>query len=302
MTGLIDDKIPHSVRKWTLQTVEYLVESYPKELNWIDYKEVLTSHPQAKNKDDHRDSIRRTVAGMANSCEGYLVFGVKDKGEGRDRIVGIDPKGDFTRDFGHIIAEITPRLSPFEEFQIRLTVPYDVTKVLWAVRILLSAGRPHMHKGQYPIRAVGGTCDYLKDHEVQLQLAAREDRRQKPRLLIQVLKSWLPIVITVSSELPYTPRRFQIPLLEKVLHDIAPYISDQLVQAGLDLAHVAAGINSAIDNIQRTYPKGPTTALGDPCNSAVGQERRNIEKFRVELCQLVEVLEKHFPSDAAGSP
>ena len=89
--------------------------------------------------------MEKTVCAFANTEGGFLIFGIKDNRELSlaERIIGIDPKRDFPREFGD---KIRDKIDPPVYFEFKnppIKIP-NSTNVIHVIKIPQSSERPHM--------------------------------------------------------------------------------------------------------------------------------------------------------------
>src|SRR5437764_10216345 len=103
-------EVPRKVDEWTLDTVITIVRKYEFEPGTFDYKGTLVLPRTEPKRDEVYFSIRRTVCSMANADGGFILFGVRDRGQSvsspDDRIVGIPLGGDLRKQFAEKITAI----------------------------------------------------------------------------------------------------------------------------------------------------------------------------------------------------
>jgi predicted HTH transcriptional regulator len=72
--------LPEKLSDWTIDTVINLVKKYEFEPSSFDYKETLNpTNADKEKREEHRESIRRTVCSMANTNRGFILIGVRDR-------------------------------------------------------------------------------------------------------------------------------------------------------------------------------------------------------------------------------
>jgi predicted HTH transcriptional regulator len=135
---------------WHFETILEIVRLHGFESDQFDYKEVLNA--SRAGRDEALASLRRTVCSMANADGGYILFGIRDRGQGNatpeDRIIGIPLNDDLLKNFWDKIKVIQPSVF-FEALPAAVRLPSDSTRGVYAVRIPRSQRRPHMVEGKF---------------------------------------------------------------------------------------------------------------------------------------------------------
>jgi len=171
--------IPYELEDWNYEVIKKLIESNFFETNKFDFKE------------DIPKEIEKTVCAFANTEGGFLIFGIKDDRElsFTERIIGIDPKRDFPREFGD---KIRDKIDPPVYFEFKnppIKIP-NSTKVIHVIKIPQSPERPHMvvHDRRFYYRTNKGN-DVMTRNQIKDTFLGWELRRQKLRLLFIELLS-----------------------------------------------------------------------------------------------------------------
>src|SRR5712692_4037161 len=212
--------LPSRLEDWTYDTVVNLVKKYEFEPGTFDYKDVLNPIGPEQNK--YIASIRRTACSMANTGDGFILFGVKDRGIAvaalEDRITGIPIGGDLLRVFGNKIETVQPEIY-FEAVPQVLPLRTEPSKGVFVVYIPQSQRRPHMAlpEGVYYRRGENGTAVPMTHYEVREQMMYTEDRKQKVNLLRLELAQYREIAIHVQSEVNGTNYRFDVSAFKVLL-------------------------------------------------------------------------------------
>src|SRR5256885_4607060 len=177
--------LPEKLSDWTIDTVINLVKKHEFEPSSFDYKETLNPINADKEKrEEHRDSIRRTVCSMANTDGGFILFGILDRKQevtpSEKRIRGIPIQADLRKDFGDKIADIQPEVY-FETVPRVLLLPNELNRGIFVVRIPKSQRRPHMVSsiGIYYRRGENGTAIHMNHYEVRDLMMYTEERLRK---------------------------------------------------------------------------------------------------------------------------
>ena len=241
--------VPQSVADWTLGTVKRVVAKHPHEPDWFDYKAVLTPRKElpSDKKEEHRDSIRRCACALSNTNGGFIIFGVKDKGDGEERIVGIDLKADLWKQFGDLIAVIDPNIRGFDAEHI----PFEAgDRGVWIVQLPVSPLRPHMLDGRFYKRTHGGTCVPMSAHEIRDQMILSEDRVRKLKMLRSVIADHVrrnEQIGTKAKSAHKVEERFDASGLRTLVGELAGLLAADLLDVLLELASAAEDINRLLD-------------------------------------------------------
>ncbi len=192
--------LPEKLSDWTIDTVINLVKKHEFEPSSFDYKETLNPINADKEKrEEHRESIRRTVCSMANTNGGFILFGVRDRKQNvaspEDRIIGIPIHGELLKEFGEKINVIQPEIY-FEHVPHTLILHSKPDRGIFVVRIPKSQRRPHSisSTGTYYRRGENGTAIPMNHYEVRDQMMHTEERLQKVNLLRLELAQYLEII------------------------------------------------------------------------------------------------------------
>ena len=139
-------EVPRKVDEWTLDTVITVVQKYEFEPGTFDYKGTLVLPRTEPKRDEVYSSIRRTACSMANADGGFILFGVRDRGQSvsspDDRIVGIPLGGDLRKQFAEKITAIE-RPVYFEASPHPIMLPTNTDRGVFIVYIPQSLLRPH---------------------------------------------------------------------------------------------------------------------------------------------------------------
>ncbi len=243
---------PPPLEEWTLETVRRVVAEHQHEPDWLDYKEALVPHRASEKKDEHRDSIRRCACAMSNTNGGFIVFGVKDKGDAEDRLVGIDLTKDLRKQFGDLLDKIDPNIRGFDA----KTIPFNTDKPgegVWVVQLPVSPLRPHMLGGKFYKRMAAGKCEAMSTHEVREQIILSQETIRR----IVLLEANVRRMQTLAEEMreqEFKPHqcsiRYSAESTRLVLAGVADIIGAEGTGKLLALLDSADGINRRLGWLQ----------------------------------------------------
>ncbi len=211
--------IPSDLRDWNYETIKKLIEANFFETDRFDFKEDIPS------------DIEKTVCAFANTEGGFLIFGVKDDRDLslEERIVGIDYKRDFPREFGD---KIRDKIDPPVYFEFKnppIKIP-NSKNVIHVIKIPQSPERPHMvvQNKLFYYRTNKGN-DIMTRNQVKNSFLDWELRRQKLRLLfIELLsnKEVAEAMIVPEDKIKgyYSLVTFDSTILQTLLVDTYPII------------------------------------------------------------------------------
>jgi|GEM_PF-3557871 len=302
--------LPNSLGEWTFDTVVSLVKKYEFEPGTFDYKDVLNPTSTDVYREEHRESIRRTVCSMANTSGGVILFGVQDRkkevAKSEDRIVGIPIGGDLRKHFGDKIMNIQPEVY-FETTPQVLPLPNNQDRGIFIVRIPKSQRRPHMVQstGAYYRRGENGTAIFMNHYEVREQMIYTEDRLQRVNLLRLEIAQYLEIAYSMSMEQVYVVKslyRFDTGAFKVLLADICSLVPSHLLRTLLRIPLEANLINKHVEN---TSQPGKPSVMEAPLHYYIN-DRDGILHRVSELKKLCEQCETHLenifgPLGRAGS-
>jgi hypothetical protein len=166
--------VPTALSEWTLPVIQQLLAAGCVEDGRFDWKEMF---PVSKDVGG-RDRIVRAATAMANAGGGFLVFGVRDKGDTVERIVGVPTDNEFGRELTQQLNRSDP---PVPHLVGNPPLPVGPGRSIYVVEILgLSA--PHAAAdGYFYLRTGGGTDERLKTHQLR-QLFRFDDVLEAPGL------------------------------------------------------------------------------------------------------------------------
>jgi len=250
------EDLPSRLEDWTYDTVVNLVKKYEFEPGTFDYKDVLNPIGPEQNK--YIASIRRTACSMANTGDGFILFGVKDRGIAvealEDRITGIPIGGDLLREFGNKIVAVQPEIY-FEAVPRVLLKPTEPSKGVFVVYIPQSQRRPHMDlsNGVYHRRGEGGSAVAMSHYEVREQMMNTEDRKQKVTLLRLELAQYTEVAINAEGGISYTNYRFDVSAFKVLLAEVCSLIPSNLLRTMLNVPLKASLMNRRLDRVHGKY-------------------------------------------------
>ncbi|MFC2017150.1 helix-turn-helix domain-containing protein [Chloroflexota bacterium] len=177
--------IPNNPNDWDFQLVEKLVRDGFFETDKFDFKEDLPY----KNDRNGNERLEKSVCAFANTEGGFLIFGIKDDRSlpYKDRIIGIDPKKDFPKEFGDKLSNIEPHL--YYEFRNPAISMPGSNNIIHIVKIPQSPESPHWtSKKGFEFRTNKGN-EVMNYQQVKQSFLNEEQKRQKLRLLLIELTS-----------------------------------------------------------------------------------------------------------------
>jgi hypothetical protein len=262
--------LPLHLEDWTYETVEHLVQTHDFEPGIFDYKDVLNPTGTDEHyKENHRNSIRRTVCSMANTDGGFIIFGVKDRKNVQgtdtleDRIPGIPLNGELLSEFGSKIAVLQPDVH-CEPIPQAIPVPHRPGKGIFVVRIPQSQRRPHMvffeggRGGIYYKRGEHGAAVAMSHSEVREQMMYTEERMKKVTLLRLELAQYMRITAYVKSDTVWTLYRFDVSAFKVLLAEICGLLPANILSTMLDIPQEANIMNRRLEQVygqqHNTYP------------------------------------------------
>jgi hypothetical protein len=193
--------LPPDFTDWTLETISELIVRTEYEDDRFDFKGALS------DRDDRELArmIARCASAMANGDGGFMIFGVRDRGnvDEKDaknpeaRIVGIPMRDDHAKQFGDKVARIQPTI----DFRPARSIPLDSKDgaVIFVVEIAASPRRPHQHEGVFYIRGDGGAARPMDYYEVRDQMLWTESLQQQVRLARLKLRQWEDRAIALTE-------------------------------------------------------------------------------------------------------
>src|SRR5438034_404633 len=218
--------IPMTADGWTLEIIEKLVAQGYLETDLYDFKAELKGREQGHNR-----RLTATACAFANTKGGFIVFGVRDLGDGKTtgRVEGIEPDSDLAKDFGEKIRGASPNVL-FEFGNPPITIR-NSTRVLFVVKIPLSPNRPHStSEGVFYYRTNEGnrTMSY---EQVRDGFLRYEERRTKVKLLLLEL---LTLEGDAKGTIVQAPGYSLATLDTTVMNSILPDVYD-MIQDDADL-------------------------------------------------------------------
>ena len=254
-------QFPTTADAWTLEIIEKLVSQGYLETDSYDFK--------AEFKDREQRADRRltaTACAFANTKGGFVIFGVKDLGDGRTagRIEGIDQSSDLAKEFGEKVRGASPNI--FFEFgnpPIRLK---SSDKVVFVVHIPLSPNRPHASpEGFFYYRTNEGNR-LMSYEQVRDGFLRYEERRTKVKLLLVELATLEDDAkAAIPTERGYSLAMLDTTVINSILPDVYSMIQDdaQLVKDLSQIRRMTAMMNAKIREIagivvqKDAWPLGP---------------------------------------------
>jgi hypothetical protein len=253
-------ELPQQLDDWTFETIVEIVRTAAFEPGRFDFKEVL--RPEREEEKHFNEKICRTVGSMANSEEGYVLFGVKDRAQpvatSEDRIVGIPLHAELRKEFGDKLSMLRPEVS-WDAIPAPLPLPHDGTRGVFVVRIPLSQRRPHMlwPTGVFYRRGDGGAAVIMDVYEVRDQMLLTEERLRKVTLLRLELAQYRQLVARLTAlnlDVAESPLRFDSGAFKPILADICSLLpaNDPLLSDLLQVPADAQAVNETLGFGTRT--------------------------------------------------
>lgn len=254
-------ELPKKLNDWTYDTVVAIVRGYEFEPSQFDYKGILV-HPRDRARNQHLDSIRRTVCSMANADGGFILFGVRDRSHSvstpDERIVGIPLGGDLRKQFWDTISAIQ-RPIYFEASPAPIILQTDSTRGIFIVYIPQSQLRPHMDesRGIFYRRGEGGNAEIMKFYEVREQMMYTEERLRKVTLFRLKLDRYRKLAHEMEIMTPVTEifYRFDTGAYDVLLADICGLLppSTGLLEQLLEIPIMANEVNEFLNRTTLSY-------------------------------------------------
>ncbi len=237
--------IPYDLRDWNYDTIKKLIKANFFETDRFDFKEDIPKY------------IEKTVCAFANMEGGFLIFGVKDDRDLslKDRIVGIDYRRDFPREFGD---KIRDKIDPPVYFEFKnppIKIP-NSKNVIHVIKIPQSPERPHMvvQNKLFYYRTNKGN-DIMNRNQVKESFLGWELRRQKLRLLFIELLSTKEVaesMIVPEDKIKgfYSILTLDYTVLQTLLVDTYPIImrDSELIRLLIAIRETIKVINNNIRN------------------------------------------------------
>src|SRR5690242_4810304 len=150
-------QIPAALDQWTLVAIRRLLAADCVEDGRFDWKAVFP--PDEKGK----DRLVRCAAAMANAGGGFIVFGVADRGDASERVVGVARDDEF----GTKLADQLHRADPPVPHRLK-NPPIRVAqgRAIYVVEIY-DFSAPHSVDGRFLRRTGGGNDKLLRTHELR---------------------------------------------------------------------------------------------------------------------------------------
>lgn len=288
------------IDQWTLETVLTVVREKEYEPGQFEYKEFLQpreGNPRQKN--DHRDSIRKTVCGMANTSGGYILFGVIDRKrepsvDCKDRIVGISLEHEPLKEFGDLIQCISPDI-PFQASTSPIRLEQSKNRGVFVVQVYKSLTRPHMFDHKFWKRAEAGSTIPMDVTEIREQMLNTEERIRRLVILRHEIQQVQLVNMHIHRDrvgLRHTCYRFSAAETAKVLMSDICFLlpTESKISANvLEIATIMVRYNLMLDRLD-TVEENRFREL----QLELERERPRLNELtravEDELCQLQESL------------
>lgn len=252
-------KIPAKLNGWNYSVIRRLVEDGYMEASRFEFKPGIKDHTP-KQQLTHR--IRATSCAFANTDGGFIIFGILDEKNAKDRIVGIDKTNELAKEFNDKIKVLDPTIEyNFKNPSIK--IPNKPNNVLLVVHILRSNNRPHMNKenGVFYYRSNGGN-EFMTYHQVKEEFLRYEERINKLNLLyieilgnlslandlVRTVKKTNIIKINDGDYLLYSTVKFETVLIANLLPEVTNIINDDLVKMILRLRLQMITVNNELEH------------------------------------------------------
>lgn len=230
-------RIPDRLEDWTFEVVKELARLGQTETDRHDFKSRL---PDV-------DNLTKECCSFANSKGGFIVIGVKQRGN-RFIVEGMDPDPEIATKFGHKI-RADPTI-PFPPPHL-LSIPKS-QKVLYVFHIPRSSERPHIPSAQDKRvfwKRTNTGCEQMTLEEIRAEFMHYEERREKLKLLFIELaanKNQLSQIGGAQDALPLLTLDSSV--LERLLVDLYSILQDdrELIRILLNLREQIRVCNSKI--------------------------------------------------------
>lgn len=196
--------VPTRLDDWTPEAIlGVLRERVGNEGDTYEFKESVNS--QSPN---YADQIRRAAASLANTAGGFLIFGVRPAGSPEERLVGMEPSSEYSKELSDKIRVIEPALNFTPAFH---KLPSGRT--LFVAEIPPAAGGPHsceVNDVQYFWRRGQGRAVAMTHQEIREAFSNHAERLARVRA---VYYSLIANYVRVASHAsPPTPSINLLPI------------------------------------------------------------------------------------------
>lgn len=274
--------IPIAADNWTLEIVEKLVAQGYLETDSYDFKAELRSKDQGHNR-----RLTATACAFANTKGGFIVFGVKDLGDGRKtgRIEGIEADSDLAKEFGERIRGASPNiLFEFGNPPIRVR---NSNKVLFVVQIPISPNRPHSTSdGVFYYRTNEGNR-IMSYEQVRDGFLRYEERRTKVKLLLVELATLDgDAKATMATPPKYSLTTLDTSVMNSILPDVYSMIQDdnETVKDLVQIKRIVSRMNSKIRELSGLFGDPAAWGLG----AYVEAHNREMESYNGVLLPTID--------------
>jgi len=251
-----EKSFPPPIGKWTLETVRRLINDYPKEIDWFDFKRQLSQ------------SAGKVASAFANTDGGYVVFGVSEDGEGEERIVGVPSDKDFPKLLGDQLKAVEPNIRYPSPHPIRHT---DGTYV-WVLHVPESKAGPHMFESKFPKRTTGGDSPPMDVYEVRDAMTTSAEKLARLRLLVLAFMeaaSTFVLMRTDARSAVYGFRRVDTASLRLLIGESSSLLSPELLRSLLRTCSAGDSLNRRCDWLVNAVSNGQVAGRAGAYNSYV---------------------------------
>lgn len=285
--------IPNDLDNWTFSLVKKMVKEGLFETDKFDFKEDIPH----RNDKNGKNRMCNSVCAFANTEGGFLVFGIKDdrRLSSNERIIGIDPKRDFPREFGDKLLKMEPQI--YYDFQNPPIKIPGSKKVIHIIKIPQSPERPHItSNGKFYIRTNRGNIE-MSYPQIKDSFINEEQRRQKMRLFyieLLVIKNQAESMIVPEEKIKtsYSLVTLDVKLLQNLLVDIYPIIirDENLISEIISIREIISLIDNKIKIFytQISVPRSKMDLLVEEHNKFIKQKAEDLISRLNKALQMIE--------------
>ncbi|WP_342046000.1 AlbA family DNA-binding domain-containing protein [Bacillus sp. OTU530] len=222
--------IPKSLDEWSIDVIkELLIKGY-RETEYFDFKEMLP-HPR---EEAGKKRLSKACCAFANSSGGFLVFGISDRGEVDERLVGIPKDVDFPEHFGNY----PNRCRPMVDWQFKNpAIELENGNVIHVIHIPKSWNAPHCYgdveSGWFFAKRTNKGDEGMSPEEIRTSYLGYYEKKLK----LQLLKAELYNIQSDASSMimpeeqigtHYSLSKYELSVLESVLSDTYTILADSV--------------------------------------------------------------------------
>lgn len=208
--------VPEKLEDWTLPAIRHLLVSGYSESDRFDFKAMLPVKGEVA-----RAALRRAACSFANSRGGFLVFGVGEKGQGGERLLGIPASRENTKFLTDLFQAIEPALvmNPSDP-----PLQLDNGNVALVVEIPRGRRGPHWSESdrKFYKRAHSSAVEMSHD-EVRMAFIDHAERVGRVKLVyLSLIDNWVRLEDAVKPEGSDSP----LPLTGLDLTQVRSYLGE----------------------------------------------------------------------------